>query len=1324
MTLQYREADSKTKRKLSNVKLCYHGCVFSRENALTFRQHIDDMKSQVLDLIRAGYTIVPPSTYDDWFNETQNIGYPIAAIDLDDGLDSIIPFCDWMVEEGIPFGLGIISSRNRKDAPDQGFLTWAQLRTWVESGLCELLRHTHNIHNLAITDVDGSASPVLEGPCWIDEPANLVYKTPTETRWYWDFDIIDTTSFGFPLFGSDPYSGFATKINSDVYFRASDTLTVDRLRFWCSLHRPYGGGYECSVEILIDGVSLGNHTISRKHYSTRSQWVEREFYSLTLNSGFNVVAGSNYKITFKTNNVGPAAFLIYALPELNDPEFYATTSCRSLVEGKEGPDHADFPAGRPWPIRAGLILASGSGRQATTAEYSDYIEADIVAQNNAFENWLKADWYETLPTYLEERRRWSIFVLGGCETDGSTVTSIISWVAKRPANYPTGPTTMTLESLRFREAKPIGLRYALIIDIEIGTSVDGPWTKVAEWVPGWAYYKWLTIDIDSTEVTIDATYWFRFVTRTRSYNNDYPSVEDPDDPKRLIPGTNLGKISILLDSPVIQGMGTTTVTYSNTGDITVIEYNGTLGLEQAYLIIDDTFYYTWLTNYGAYYPGFNMVYDQPLTIITPINDASMKAWTSTSTDIDPWLIDLGFFDGIWKYKTSLQTGKHALYGAEEAATYHGTFGQVLLGARVAIRNPSNITYNQIIYPFGAYNQIELSADIVRIPPISPTLQALFDTYDIRSGYTIYPTRCDVVSRFREQDATATEHTMPRLMLYGDRTEFVGKGLISNYTGVRWPDAHHGGGKWQISIEASVFGHSVVKNAYTGLAFVAFDAWFFREPDGLHVNGWIEQVAINDGGLWDGVVYEDEKTFLQSKGVKALLILSNYSSVLDDIDPAIASYVVNNPSEFITDIVNICVDDGWDGITGNLEGIPQADREAATFFYKSLAIALHAVNKDLHITAPAVSNTDYDIGSEWWWGWCNHAELIKYVDAMKIMTYTEHGPGTAPGPHCPDFFFNDVYDHLLTVIPPAYKRRVLVGVNAYGHAWPDTTGNGVEYTSYHESMARAIVVGSEIKFSDGEAHTEYKGSSVWWSCPLTINRAVDKAASLGFGGIGMWKGDDGDVDEFHPVHPQIGYFEMPTFLDITLPDQVSYGFTGGPKYNTSVSESDSGAEQRSARWNTPLHNYRIQMRSMGQAERELLVDTFRMVKGRYASFRFKDWLDYLATDEFLGTADGTTTVYQLRKTYTVGAFSEVRNITKPRDNGSLVVKVNGSPVSNYTIDFVTGVITFDAAPTNGNTLSATFEFDVPVRFDIDFIPITIDNFDNHSAKSISVSEVRV
>ena len=114
---------------------------------------------------------------------------------------------------------------------------------------------------------------------------------------------------------------------------------------------------------------------------------------------------------------------------------------------------------------------------------------------------------------------------------------------------------------------------------------------------------------------------------------------------------------------------------------------------------------------------------------------------------------------------------------------------------------------------------------------------------------------------------------------------------------------------------------------------------------------------------------------------------------------------------------------------------------------------------------------------------------------------------------------------------------------------------------------------------------------------------------------------------------------------------------------------------------------------------------------------------VATDQPIGTGDGTKTAFQLVKRYASGAQSWTRAITKPVA-GSATIALGGAPqASGWSVDETTGVVTFASAPTAGVAVTAGFTFDVPVRFDTDTLDVTLDVERLGSITSIPLLEIR-
>jgi len=199
--------------------------------------------------------------------------------------------------------------------------------------------------------------------------------------------------------------------------------------------------------------------------------------------------------------------------------------------------------------------------------------------------------------------------------------------------------------------------------------------------------------------------------------------------------------------------------------------------------------------------------------------------------------------------------------------------------------------------------------------------------------------------------------------------------------------------------------------------------------------------------------------------------------------------------------------------------------------------------------------------------------------------------------------------------------------------------------------------------------------------------------------------------------------MPFFDEVQFPPDISYGAKGGPECSTDITEMFSGKEQRNINWSQPRAKYTVSHGVKTQAQLDDLIAFFRVRQGRAIGFRFKDWTDYQAFAQNLGTGNGVITQFQLVKKYT-SSTTITRTILKPVNNGTLKIYLNAVlQSSGFTMDYTTGIVTFTTAPGAGVVVTADFEFDVPVRFDTDYLDPSIDDFGTRSWESITLVELK-
>lgn len=197
----------------------------------------------------------------------------------------------------------------------------------------------------------------------------------------------------------------------------------------------------------------------------------------------------------------------------------------------------------------------------------------------------------------------------------------------------------------------------------------------------------------------------------------------------------------------------------------------------------------------------------------------------------------------------------------------------------------------------------------------------------------------------------------------------------------------------------------------------------------------------------------------------------------------------------------------------------------------------------------------------------------------------------------------------------------------------------------------------------------------------------------------------------------------TFHEVQFPPDIAYGATGGPEYLTTVVSMASGHEQRNSNWSVARGTWNVASGLKNQTQLNALISFFRSRKGRAIGFRFKDWTDYKATGQILGSGDGTTKTFQLVKAYVSGAGNEIRTITKPVQGTVAVYLAGVAQTSGWSVNTTTGIITFLTAPAQSVSISADFEFDVPVRFDTDKMAATIEQINLHQWSDIPIVEIK-
>ncbi len=204
-----------------------------------------------------------------------------------------------------------------------------------------------------------------------------------------------------------------------------------------------------------------------------------------------------------------------------------------------------------------------------------------------------------------------------------------------------------------------------------------------------------------------------------------------------------------------------------------------------------------------------------------------------------------------------------------------------------------------------------------------------------------------------------------------------------------------------------------------------------------------------------------------------------------------------------------------------------------------------------------------------------------------------------------------------------------------------------------------------------------------------------------------------------------------FHEVRFPAAISFGSSGGVERRTEIVALVNGFEERNSPWAQSRRRFDAGLGIRSLDDLAAVLSFFEARHGQLYGFRWKDWLDHRScapsatvsvTDQVL---EGSGTTRQLIKRYEDAAASYVRTITKPIA-GTVQVAVDGIALADgteFTADKDTGIVTLATDPGAGQ-VTAGFEFDVPVRFDVDRIEVNLAAFEAGDIPSVPVIEVRV
>lgn len=244
---------------------------------------------------------------------------------------------------------------------------------------------------------------------------------------------------------------------------------------------------------------------------------------------------------------------------------------------------------------------------------------------------------------------------------------------------------------------------------------------------------------------------------------------------------------------------------------------------------------------------------------------------------------------------------------------------------------------------------------------------------------------------------------------------------------------------------------------------------------------------------------------QKNGAKAYALIHNMRGGLFDAN--LAHKVFANPqirSTFINNLVNLTLNEKWDGLAIDIEKTPPGDRNNFSAFLDELHKALKAKDKVLNVSIPAKF---IDYPSDLWSGAYDYAAIGKSADQIVLMTYDEHGLGTTQGPIASHAWVNKVIAYAVSKIP---KEKIVMGLPVYSFDWGSNKPTMPDYLSFAQSMERAKKNGVEVGYDEEHKVPNYSYTAnsvrheVYFENSKSLQPKMEYAKENKLHGVAIWR----------------------------------------------------------------------------------------------------------------------------------------------------------------------------------------------------------------------------
>lgn len=270
-------------------------------------------------------------------------------------------------------------------------------------------------------------------------------------------------------------------------------------------------------------------------------------------------------------------------------------------------------------------------------------------------------------------------------------------------------------------------------------------------------------------------------------------------------------------------------------------------------------------------------------------------------------------------------------------------------------------------------------------------------------------------------------------------------------------------------------------------------------------------------------------FAQERGAKVLALVANLPDdereggglTWDSSRVAAVLRPASARQAHVEALVRLADRVGFDGIHIDYEGLPKSERDDFTAFIAELGGALRAQGKLLAVAVhnkTSENNPKEDNGS-WAQDW---TALVKHVDQLHLMTYSQHTAESNPGPLASLRWFEPILAYAASGLGlPA--RKIYVGLPLYAEEWHRDRGGryvglDIDFT-YRDVQHRILRSGGRETWSTKHAspYARYRENPdhehvVWFENARSSARKLEAIRRAGLCNVALWRlgGEDPKV----------------------------------------------------------------------------------------------------------------------------------------------------------------------------------------------------------------------